>query len=210
MRILALSDVVDEAANADTARTRFGEVDLILGCGDLPYDYLDYVATVLTVPLYAVHGNHDVPPQQLDDPAIGQWWAGIDLNGRIVDIDGLLVGGFGGSRRYSHGPYQLSEFDMWGAILRMIPSLLANRLRRGRFLDVLVTHAPPRGIHDLPDPAHWGFGALRWFLRTFRPRYHLHGHSHVYDARTVTRTRYHDTIVVNAYGAREIEVDARR
>jgi len=95
------------------------------------------------------------------------------------------------------------------AIIRLIPSLLLNKLRHGRYLDVLVTHAPPRGIHDLPDQAHQGFAALRWFLRTFRPRYHLHGHSHIYDRRTATRTRYHDTIVVNAFGAREIDLDAR-
>ena len=209
MRILALSDVVDEAVHAPSARKRFGRVDLVLGCGDLPYDYLDFVATELSVPLYAVHGNHDVPPQLLDDPTIGDWWRGIDLHGRTVAVNGLLVAGLGGSRRYSDGPYQLSEGDMWLAILGMIPSLLANKARRGRYLDVLVTHAPPRGIHDLPDHAHRGFEALRWFLRTFRPRYHLHGHSHVYDARTVTRTEFHDTIVVNAFGAREIDLDAR-
>ncbi len=208
MHILALSDVVDEAVHAPTARARFGRVDLVLGCGDLPYDYLDFVATELSVPLYAVHGNHDVPPEMLDDPTIGDWWRGIDLHGRTVAVNGLLVAGLGGSRRYSDGPYQLTEGDMWLAIVGMIPSLLANKLRRGRYLDVLVTHAPPRGIHDLPDHAHRGFGALRWFLRAFRPRYHLHGHSHVYDARTVTRTQYYDTIVLNTFGAREIDIDA--
>lgn len=209
MRILALSDVVDEAAYAPSVRSRFGNIDLVLGCGDLPYDYLDFVATELSIPLYAVHGNHDVPPDLLDDPKIKDWWSGIDLHGRVVEIDGRLVAGIGGSPRYSDGPYQLTEGEVWLAILRMVPSLVANRLTRGRSLDVLVTHAPPRGIHDRTDPAHRGFGALRWFLRTFRPRYHIHGHTHVYDKRTVTRTRYHDTIVLNAYGAREVDLDAR-
>ena len=46
------------------------------------------------------------------------------------------------------------------------------------------------GIHDQPDRCHRGFEVFRWFLRTFRPRYHLHGHVHVYDNRTVTETRY--------------------
>ena len=99
---------------------------------------------------------------------------------------------------------------MWLAALRLIPALLANRIVRGRYLDVLVTHSPPRGIHDLPDRAHWGFTAFRWFLRAFRPRYHLHGHSHVYDQRTVTRTQFHDTLVVNAYGAQQIELNGDR
>jgi len=209
MRILALSDVADERAYA-SVRSSVGRVDLILGCGDLPYDYLDYVATELGVPLYAVHGNHDTPPELLDDPAIAVWWNGINIHGRVVSVDGLLVAGLGGSRRYNDGPYQLSEADMFVTILRMVPTLVANRIARGRYLDVLITHAPPRGIHDLPDHAHWGFTALRWFLRAFRPRYHLHGHSHIYDGRTVTRTRFHDTVVVNAYGAREIDLDGDR
>ena len=124
-------------------------------------------------------------------------------------VDGLLVGGFGGSPRYSNAAYQRSESDLWLAIIGMMPALVLNRIRRGRFLDVLVTHAPPRGIHDRPDQAHQGFRALRWFLRVFRPRYHLHGHTHIYDQRTVTTTRYHDTTVINAYGAREVDLDAR-
>lgn len=167
MRILALSDVVDEAAYSPSVRSRFGEIDLVLGCGDLPYDYLDYVATELRAPLYAVHGNHDQPPELAEDPSIRGWWQGIDLHARVVSVDGLLVGGLGGSHRYSGGPYQLSQAEMWLAVLRMIPALVANRIARGRYLDVLVTHAPPRGIHDHEDPAHRGFSAFRWFLRTF-------------------------------------------
>jgi Icc-related predicted phosphoesterase len=205
MRILAVSDVEDEAVAASLP-ARAGSIDLVLGCGDLTYDYLDFVATAVAAPLRAVHGNHDVPPENLDDPAVRMWWRGIDLHARVVAIDGTLVGGLEGSPRYSNGPFQSSELDMWLAILRMLPALIANRIRRGRFIDVLVTHAPPRGIHDQPDPAHLGFAAFRTFLRWFRPRYHLHGHTHVYDRRTVTQTRFGPTTVVNAYGARTIDL----
>jgi Icc-related predicted phosphoesterase len=205
VRILAVSDVEDEAITASLP-ARAGSVDLVLGCGDLTYDYLDFVATAVAAPIRAVHGNHDVPLEQLDDPAIRTWWDGIDLHGRVVSIDGILVGGLQGSPRYSDGPFQSGELDMWLAILRMAPGLIVNRLLRGRFLDVLVTHAPPRGIHDRTDRAHLGFVAFRTFLRWFHPRYHLHGHTHVYDARTVTETRLGDTTVVNAYGAKTIEL----
>lgn len=209
MQILALSDVVEEGAYGADLGGRFPGVDLVLGCGDLPYEYLDYVATQLGVPLYAVHGNHDVPPESADDPAIRAWWSGIDLHGRVVNIDGLLVGGLGGSPRYSRGPFQYSETEIVLAMVRMLPRLIANRLWRGRFLDVLVTHAPPRGIHDEDDVAHRGFKAFRLFHRLFSPRVHLHGHVHVYDSRKATRTPVNGTIVVNAYGARAVEVDAR-
>ena len=205
MRILAVSDVEDEAVAASLP-ARAGSIDLVLGCGDLTYEYLDFVATAAAAPLRAVHGNHDVPPETLDDREVGVWWDGIDLHGRVVSIDGLLVGGFGGSPRYNKGPFQSSEGDMWLAILGMVPALIANRIRHGRFIDVLVTHAPPRGIHDRPDPAHRGFAAFRTFLRWFRPRYHVHGHTHVFDTRMVTQTQFGPTTVVNAYGARTIEL----
>lgn len=205
MRILAVSDVVDEGISASMQR-RAGTIDLVLGCGDLPYDYLDYVATSVGAPLRAVHGNHDQPPEENDDPAMRVWWDGIDLHGRVVDLNGALIAGLQGSPRYSRGPYQYSELEMWLQILRLLPSLFVNRIRRGRFLDVLVTHAPPRGIQDQPDQTHRGFAALRWFLREFRPRFHLHGHTHIYDARTVTTTQFGYTTVVNAYGVKTIEL----
>ena len=39
--------------------------DLVIGCGDLPFDYLEYLVSRLDVPLLYVPGNHDaslVPP----------------------------------------------------------------------------------------------------------------------------------------------------
>ena len=207
MRILALSDRVDERLEAPGAREHF-DVDLLLSCGDLPYEYLDYVASAVNAPLYGVHGNHDAPVDHDDDGATQRFsWSAADLHGRVVRYEGALLGGLGGSRRYSPGPFQYSEAEMLLQALRMLPVLLLNRLRFGRFLDVLVTHAPPRGIHDLPDLAHKGFRVFRWFLRLFRPRYHLHGHTHVYDARTVTATRFGDTQVLNVYGSREVDLD---
>jgi Icc-related predicted phosphoesterase len=205
MRILAVSDVEDEAVSASMPH-RAGSIDLVIGCGDLTYEYLDFVATAVAAPLRAVHGNHDVPPENLDDPAIRVWWNGIDLHGRVISFDGILIGGLEGSARYNNGSFQYTEFEVWMAILRMLPRLIANRIRHGRFIDVLVTHAAPRDIHDGPDRAHRGFAAFRTFLRWFRPRFHLHGHTHVYDSRTVTKTRFGDTEVINVFGARTIEL----
>jgi Icc-related predicted phosphoesterase len=205
VRILAVSDVEDEAIAASLP-ARAGSVDLVLGCGDLTYDYLDFVATAVAAPLRAVHGNHDVPPETLDDPEIRVWWDGIDLHGRVVSIDGVLIGGLEGSPQYNKGPFQSTELDVWLAILSMLPRLVLNRIRHGRFIDVLVTHAPPRGIHDRSDPAHRGFAAFRTFLEWFHPRYHLHGHTHVYDARTITQTQFGATTVINVYGARTVEL----
>jgi Icc-related predicted phosphoesterase len=49
---------------------------------------------------------------------------------------------------------------------------------RRKRLDILVTHAPPRGHGDAEDIAHWGFEAFLPMLEKPRPRYLLHGHVH--------------------------------
>ena len=206
MRILAICDEVDARLYNPGIEARRGQVDLLLSCGDLPAYYLDFVASMLAVPLYGVHGNHDgsLPRNQGADGR-GDWGM-EELHGRVVQEQGLLIGGFDGSLRYNQGSYQYTEGGMRAQILGMVPRLLLNHLRYGRYLDILVTHAPPRHIHDQPDRVHWGFESFRWFLRKFRPRYHLHGHIHLYDNRTVTRTRYLDTEVLNVFPYRELRV----
>ena len=86
------------------------------------------------------------------------------------------------------------------------PALMVNRARHGRYLDVLIAHSPPAGIHDGPDRAHEGFESLLWLMRTFRPRYLLHGHKHVYRNDEVTETQYGETTVVNVYPWKVIEL----
>jgi Icc-related predicted phosphoesterase len=82
--------------------------------------------------------------------------------------------------------------------------MLVNKVRYGRFLDILITHAPPRGIHDESDRAHTGFNAFNWLVRQFQPLYHLHGHIHLYDRRTPTVTRVGRTQIMNVYPFREL------
>ena len=57
VRVLAVSDVVEEGLWADIGPAR--GADLILGCGDLPFEYLGYLMNALDVPLVFVPGNHD-------------------------------------------------------------------------------------------------------------------------------------------------------
>ena len=84
-------------------------------------------------------------------------------------------------------------------LIALIPTLIMNRLRYGRYLDVLVTHAPPAGIHDKNDPCHRGFNAFLWFMKAFKPRWLIHGHIHLYDLQDIRVSKYLDTTVINAY-----------
>jgi Predicted phosphoesterases, related to the Icc protein len=199
MRILALSDqVVDSIYSADV-RERFGDVDLLLSCGDLPYSYLEYVVTMLNVPAFYVHGNHDMPEDLGQGVLLKEPRGWVNLDGRTVRAGPLLLAGLEGALRYRpNAPFQYSEGEMRWKVVRLLPALLLNRMRYGRYLDILVTHAPPLGIHNDLDLPHRGFAVFRWLMERFRPRYLLHGHKHVYKPQT-TRTRYGETTVVNVY-----------
>lgn len=206
VNILAISDKVESLIYSGHIRGRFEHIDLVLSCGDLPCYYLEYIVSMLDVPLYYVNGNH-APRVEYGTTTTRRYpWGAVNLHGKVINHAGLLIAGFEGSRRYNNGPHQYTEMEMRLQVARILPQLLFNKIRYNRFLDILITHAPPRHIQDQEDRCHQGFEVFRWFLKTFQPRYHLHGHIHVYGPQTATRTRFHNTFVLNAYGYRELQI----
>ncbi|MDR2515849.1 MAG: metallophosphoesterase [Spirochaetaceae bacterium] len=208
MKILCISDQIDPLVYSSSIKDHFGDVDLVLSAGDLPMDYLDFIVSTLNKPLLFVFGNHDLKEYHHYRPPrnTGGLWRGLEeehgaihLGSRVRREEGLIMAGLGGCMRYNQGENQYTNFEMGWEILKLIPALLFNRIFRGRFLDVLLTHAAPEGIHDLADPCHRGFPVFLWFMRVFRPRYLIHGHIHIYDRKTPRATRYHATDVLNVY-----------
>jgi hypothetical protein len=188
--------------------------DLITACGDLPFDYLEELTTILGAPLVYVPGNHDPdlkippPPQASDFVApffsrkqLGPQWC-TNVDGRVVRVAGLLVAGLGGSRRYRPGPNQYTETQMrrraWLLAFKSIP--------RGA-VSLLITHAAPRGLGDEEDPAHAGFSAFHDLVRRTHPKVLVHGHVHPF-GRDRSDASIGETTVVNAVGHRVIEVSA--
>ena len=187
----------------------------MLSCGDLPFDYLEYLVTRLNVPLLYVPGNHDPdlrPPDTtwtptraaVELPPPGPEGC-INLDGRVAVERGLRIAGFGGSLRYKPGPNQYSQGQMNRRALKLDIRLRLNRVRAGRKLDVLVTHAPPYGLADAEDSAHAGFVAFVSLIRRFRPLLALHGHVHPY-GRVLPERRLGPTRVVNAVPVRVLEI----
>lgn len=211
MRILSVSDKVEPVLYGPYIRERVGKIDLVLACGDIPYYYLEYIVGLLDAPLYYVHGNHDkeIPKPSLGQPPTlnpGFTW-GENLHVRSVNYRGLLLAGLEGCRMYNPGaPFQYSEGSVRRQVFMLGRRLLMNRARYGRYLDVLITHAPPRGIHDDEDLPHQGFESYLGFLKRYRPLLMIHGHQHVYNRNETTETDYHDTRIINTYGYRVIEV----
>ncbi|MCR4391377.1 MAG: metallophosphoesterase [Candidatus Acetothermia bacterium] len=205
MKLLVVGDEVSPALERALPGEQFRDVALILSCGDLPYDYLGYLVDALDVPLLYVHGNHD-RPAETEHGVIAAPPGGVNIEGRVVEAKGLLIAGLGGSPRYlAHGEHQYTEREMRRRVRRLGPALWWNRVRGGQALDILLTHAPPRGIHDHEDPAHQGFHAFLPFMEHHRPRYLIHGHSYPRPGQP-NRTRYRDTEVIHVRGHYLLEV----
>lgn len=207
MKILTLADVEVDSLFSPAVCQHAGEVECVLSCGDLPLDYLEYILTMLGRPLYYVHGNH---AQQWVDSYTGQTseelLGAINLHGRVVNQRGLLIAGLEGCQRYRPGPHQYTQREMYVQVARLALRLWRNRVRYGRALDILITHAPPRGIHDESDLAHHGFAAYLSLMRMFKPRYLVHGHTHIYRNDQERRTKYLETEVINTFGYQLLEI----
>ena len=187
MKILTVSDEECPALWEYYVPGRLKDYDLIISCGDLKADYLSFLVTMAHCPVLYVHGNHDAsydqrPPEGCDC-----------IDDKLVVYNGLRILGLGGCRRYHPGAYQYSEKEMRKRINR-----LRYQLWRSGGVDIVVTHAPPKGVGDSDDPAHWGFEAFLELLDKYHPQYLLHGHVHLSYTQDRTRLRtYGETTIVN-------------
>ena len=208
MKILTISDTIERRLYNLRAKEDFKDIDLILSCGDLPFYYLEFLVTLLNVPLYFVFGNHHTYPMlttyggEIRSPG-----GCVNVDNKIVAYKGLLIAGFEGCMQYNYGPKQYSDSEMWWKVLKMKPQLWKNKLLHKRYVDILITHAPPFGIHDKPDRCHQGFKSFRTFIEMYRPRYFIHGHIHDYGLKGDWKTQYRETVVINTCGYRILEID---
>jgi Icc-related predicted phosphoesterase len=211
VRILAVSDEVDQRIYSTSLHERMKDVDLVIGCGDVPASYLEFLVDSLNRPVYYVLGNHAEEVTRLGERGVPKLPEGcVDLGGKVMrdPTFGIIMAGLPGSPRYSeHEPVQYTEFQMNVMMFKMLPKLLWNRIRYGRALDLLVTHAPPRDVNDREDFAHQGFIAMRRFLTRFAPEYQLHGHIHLYDRSLPNTAHFHDTEVINVYPYQRLDLN---
>lgn len=234
MKILCVSDYVDPLIYNQNVKEVFSDIDLILCAGDLPMDYVDFIVTVFNLPTYFVFGNHNLkefhyyhrearatPSSKMvheyadTSHAHGATYLGFKTfedarfkiknpkNGKYTP---LLIAGCSGSMKYNKGLNQYSDFQMKLKLLKLAPKLIKNKIKYGRYLDIFMTHASPRHIHDHEDPCHIGFEAYNWFIEKYKPTYMVHGHIHLYDMREERIGKYYETTVVNAYAHCVIEL----
>lgn len=196
MKILTVSDEECAALWDYYTPGKLDGYDLIISCGDLSAKYLTFLVTMAKCPVLYVHGNHDTgyaahPPEGCDC-----------IDDHLVIYNGLRIIGLGGCRKYHPGPYQYTEREMRRRIWKL---KWAIWLAGG--VDIVVSHAPAKGLGDDEDPAHWGFEALRDLLEEYKPKYLFHGHVHTrYGFQRPRTLQFGETTIVNACERYELEI----
>jgi Icc-related predicted phosphoesterase len=188
--------------NAAHLRRRYFDIELLISCGDMPAAYLEFITSVLNVPLFYVRGNHD--ERYTEHPPGGE-----NLHNRVIKHSGLTFAGLEGSMRYNKGDIQYTDSDMMALVIGMGPRLGVRRWRTGHGVDVFVAHSPAKGIHDMPDLPHNGFKSFLRFMEWYRPRYMVHGHVHTWDRRTTVESNYLDTCIININPFTVLEIDPK-
>lgn len=207
LKILVVSDEVVDKFYSRYIRDLLPDIELIISCGDLPYYYLEYMIDTLNVPMFFVHGNHD-SEEEIGEHGVRRYPGGaLNLDQKFVTHKGLIFFGLEGSIRYSKSKHQYTQTEMWFKVFRAVPRLLFNRLWYGRALDIFVTHSPAWQVGDAEDNAHRGFKAFTWLLRVFKPKYHLHGHIHLYHGSWRKSAQFADTKVINACSYQKLEFE---
>jgi len=198
MRVLVVADEESKSLWDHYAPEKLEGVDIIVSCGDLSAEYLEFLATMVKCPVLYVPGNHDYrfaehPPGGCEN-----------IDGRVFRYNGVRFFGLGGAMRYKPGPYMYTEKEMNARIIRAQFSLL-----RHSGFDVFVTHAPAKGHGDMNDLPHRGFECFNRLLERYRPSYMLHGHVHASYGGKFRRVREHPggTTIINGFDKYYFDLD---
>lgn len=200
MKVLAVADEEVRSLYEFYKPGMLNHYDLILACGDLHREYLEFLVTMARCPLLYVRGNHDdifetKPPEGC-----------ICIEDKIFTYKGIRFLGLGGSVRYRpDGKNMYTERQMTGRILKLLPKLLWHR-----GFDVLVAHAPARHYNDYDNPTHRGFECFVRLIQKYKPAYFIHGHIHRnYGMKIPKEYWVEDTRAINAYEFAIIEMEEK-
>lgn len=109
--------------------------------------------------IYALLGNHD-------NNYIGKFNL-KNLNGNIIDINGVKILGIQGSNKYKSADFP--AFTQKESI-----EFLNNKEK----VDILVSHDAPYGLSKRNDVAHQGLFGILYYLFKNKVPYCIHGHLH--------------------------------
>ncbi|MBQ9308405.1 MAG: metallophosphoesterase family protein [Clostridia bacterium] len=196
MKILLIADQECPALWDHYRPEHVAGIDLIISCGDLKREYLEFLVTMTGKPLLYVPGNHD--ERYADDPPGGC----ENIDGNVFTFRGLRIGGLGGCLEYSSGEYQYTEREMVRRVHKF-----RRVVKKAGGLDIFVSHASLTGYGDAEDRAHRGFDCFQTVLDTFHPQYMCHGHVHqTYGWNIPRMVEYEGIPIINAFERYVLEI----
>ena len=121
--------------------------------------------------IYALLGNHD-------HDYIGKFNL-KNLNGQVVEVNGVKLLGIQGSYRYK--PEDFPSFSQKESV-----EFLGNKEK----VDILISHDAPYGFSEKNDVAHQGLFGITYYLLKNKVPYCIHGHLHTpYEKELVNGTK---------------------
>lgn len=171
MRILAFSDLHLARARAAELVRVSAEADLVIGAGDFcnMREGLDRAMEMLSglqAPFVAVPGNAESADELRR--ALGN--SGRVLHGEALEFQGLSLFGLG------YG-IPVTPFGAWSCDMSEAAAACALTACSG--VDILITHAPPKGVADVTSSGlSVGSTAIRDAIRRCQPQLALFGHVH--------------------------------
>ncbi|RKY02029.1 MAG: hypothetical protein DRP54_02640 [Spirochaetes bacterium] len=177
MRVVGISDVHGHTEKLSTMVDYFSQGDVVLISGDLTnFGHEFQASNVISIVkmknknVFAVHGNCDYP-----DVRFFLEKEGVSLHGRIVEYEGIIFTGIGGSLPCpGRTPNEYAESE-----IENILNGIAEKIPSGSKV-VFVTHEPPYDtMCDLTRAGqHVGSRAVRDFIEKVRPLLVVCGHIH--------------------------------
>ena len=222
-KILCISDQIDPVIYSKDIKEKYGDVDFIISAGDLPIDYLDFVQNSLNKPLYFVFGSHHLKalthyhPEMAEKTKDGEVNIfkkgntkksnqGIYIGFKSLKYENMIIAGVSGAKKHNDGKNQFTEKQMKRKLSKMIPALFFNKIKYGRYLDILVTHCPPLIEGEKEENKQEAFECFTKFINFFKPKYLIHGQVHIYDPQQCRSIRHGATEIINAYSRHILEI----
>lgn len=165
MRMVAFSDI-----HGDWSALRNlveGGSEFFVCAGDLTFDGKE-LSTAVDV-LNPVKGRLFIIPGNNETPEEIQKYFPNAVHGKTLEIEGLKIGGLGGSLR-----------TPWDTLFEWDEDYAYKILEGLGSVDVFVAHSPPKGteLARISQGIDVGSEAIRWYIEENQPEYAVVGHIH--------------------------------
>lgn len=159
--------------------------DCILLLGDIDILYLKSISEVFKNKIIlGVLGNHD----NFGDL---EYYDLLNIHNKVISFNNVSFLGVEGSVKYKkeNAPMHSQE-----EVLNIINGI--------DYVDVVISHNSPKGVHDKNDIAHQGYEAITNYIYDKKPKVCLHGHQHINKV-----SKIGSTLIIGVYGGSILDLD---